>query len=306
MKEIIYFDRMSKTLEKELVYGERFLHFLYAEEGFLNGLAKFLLLLIARLPFFSRVYGNLQKKGSSQKKIVPFIQKFQIDEKEFLAPVSSFGSFNDFFIRKLKGSCRPMVLEEDVCVLPADARYLVFPRIDQMEGFFVKGQSLSLEELLQDDLLSAKYRTGSLVMARLCPVDYHRFHFPCDGTPTAARLIEGPLFSVNPIALSRNLGILSENKRMITEVKTSHFGTLLYIEVGATFVGTIHQTYQPNHQYKKGDEKGFFSFGGSCLLLLFEENRVLFDLDLITYSQQGIEVRALLGQSLGRSLQQKQ
>lgn len=299
MKEIFYFDRMSKKLEKELVYGEFFLQFLYGQEGFLDQCAKLLLFFVAKLPFWSHFYGKMQKKESSRKKIVPFIRKFQIDTKEFLNPVSSFTSFNDFFIRKLNLAYRPIDSRETTCILPADARYLAFPRIDQMKSFFVKGQSLSLEELLQDDALAARYRTGSLVMARLCPVDYHRFHFPCDGVAEAPRLIQGPLFSVNPIALSRRLGILSENKRMITKIETKHFGTLLYIEVGATAVGTIHHTYQPGKECKKGQEKGFFSFGGSCLLLLFEENKICFDVDLITYSKEGIEVRALLGQSLG-------
>ena len=106
---------------------------------------------------------------------------------------------------------------------------------------------------------------------------------------------------MNPIALRQNLDILTENKRMITSLQTRYFGTVLFIEVGATYVGTIHQTYTPGVPCAKGDEKGYFSFGGSCLILLFEPNTIQFDQDLLDYSAKTIEVRGLLGQSLGKS-----
>lgn len=192
-----------------------------------------------------------------------------------------------------------MAQGEAVAVMPADARYLVFPRIDQSDGFWVKGKTFSLSTLLQSPQLAKRYCQGAMVIARLCPVDYHRFHFPCECVPTQATLMNGPLYSVNPIALKRNIGILSENKRMVTELKTQHFGKVLYIEVGATYVGSIHQTYAPNHLQPKGAEKGYFSFGGSCLILLFEPGKMIFDQDLIDISAKKMEVRGLLGQSLG-------
>lgn len=188
-------------------------------------------------------------------------------------------------------------------ILPADARYLVFPHLKTTETFWVKGQKLSLEQLLQSAPLARRYEEGSMVIARLCPVDYHRFHFPCDCIPQEPQEINGPLFSVNPIALRRNLSILAENKRVVTSLKTTHFGEILFIEIGATYVGTIHQTYTPGTPCLKGDEKGYFSFGGSSLILLFEPRTIQFDQDLLDYSAKTIEVRALLGQSLGRKPQ---
>ena len=89
---------------------------------------------------------------------------------------------------------------------------------------------------------------------------------------------------------------------MITEIETDRFGTLLYVEVGATSVGSIHQTYAPNQPVRKGDEKGFFEFGGSCIVLLFEKDRIQFDADLIANTEQGLETRANFGQSLARAL----
>ena len=300
MKEIIYYDRVTKKEEREKVYGLYFLELLYGKGIFSRCFSFFLRPFFAKVPLLSHLYGCLQKSRASRVKVRPFIQKFEVDASEFLEPVDSFNSFNDFFIRKLKPECRPIAPGKDVAILPADARYLVFPNIEKADGFWVKGKKFSLRELLQDDTLAARYATGAMAMARLCPVDYHRFHFPCDGNAGKPRLINGPLYSVNPIALRRNIEYLSQNKRMITELETANFGRVLYIEVGATYVGSIHQTYTPGAACTKGEEKGYFAFGGSCLLILFEPNKIVFDQDLIDFSAKKMEVRGFLGQSLGR------
>jgi phosphatidylserine decarboxylase len=170
------------------------------------------------------------------------------------------------------------------------------------DGFIVKGKKFSLETLLQDSDLAKQYANGSMVIARLCPTDYHRFHFPCNCIPERSYNIAGDLFSVNPLALRKNIHILSQNKRQITILHSKNFGKILFIEVGATYVGSIHQTFVPGEPYAKGDEKGYFSFGGSSLILLFEPNCIQFDQDLIEASGQRMEIRGLMGQSMGRSL----
>ncbi len=299
MKEIVYFDRVERTLKKEKVYGGFFLSLLYGPEWWSRWISWLFLPVVARTPFLSRFYGWMQKSILSRYKIKPFIKAFGVDKKEFLDSVDTFSSFNDFFIRRLNLDHRPLAPGKKVAILPADARYLAFSHIEQTASFWVKGQRLSLPVLLGDAALAQRYEKGTLVVARLCPVDYHRFHFPCEGTPALARAIPGSLFSVNPLALRKNLQILTENKRVITPFHTEAFGTLLIVEIGATHVGTIHQTYTPGLSYAKGDEKGYFSFGGSCLILLFEPGRIQIESDLLTYSAHGIEVRGLLGQPLG-------
>ncbi len=302
MTEIRYIDRDTKRVETEQIYGKFFIHLLYGNHFFSAILRVLIVPLIAYFSFFSRLYGKFQKSRLSKFKVVPFIEKYQIDSTEFLDPVDSFQSFNDFFIRQLKPSARPITDGNDVAILPADARYLVFPNILRSDGFVVKGQKFTLETLLQNNTHAHKYHQGSMVIARLCPLDYHRFHFPCNCVPDPAAAIPGPLFSVNPLALRKDISILSKNKRMITELDTKHFGIVLFIEVGATYVGSIHQTYQPQKHYAKGDEKGYFSFGGSCVIMLFEPFRIQLDQDLIEASSQHMEVLGKMGQSLGKAL----
>lgn len=262
MHDIYVIQRTTKQKEKEKIYGRRYIEFLYEPNRFCRRLAKILLPLFCKYPFFSRLYGKLQRRPRSKRKILPFIKDYQVDSSEFLKPVEEFRSFNDFFIRKLKPSARPIEDGEDTAILPTDGRFLVFENIHKSEGIFVKGKKFSLETLLGNATLAHKYLQGSMLIARLAPVDYHRFHFPVDCTPSQAALINGYLYSVNPIALRKNIEILTENKRMITHLTTHHFGTVLFIEVGATYVGSIHQTFTPERNYAKGEEKGYFSCGG--------------------------------------------
>ncbi len=293
-------DRATKKIVEEKVYGKFFLALLYGKIWWLKWLAVLALPVVTRCSFLSKWYGHCQKMGWSRRKIAPFIKKFHIDSAEFTHAPSSFRSFNDFFIRTLKGSARPIATGEDRLVLPADGRYLVFPSIDQNAGFYVKGQTFDLKTLLRDPALTTRYHQGSLVIARLCPTDCHRFCFPVDCIPSKARTFKGPLYSVNPLALRDRLSILSENERVITTLQTSQFGEILFIEVGATFVGAIRQTYHPETACKKGAEKGYFEFGGSCILLLFEPGKVMFDEDLLHTSLSHIEMQAKMGDSLGR------
>ncbi|MDN3506059.1 MAG: phosphatidylserine decarboxylase [Simkaniaceae bacterium] len=298
MTDLFYINRQTKQKEKENIPCKTCLEVLYHGNPF----SWFFRTLLCKTPLFSRLFGSLQDRPSSRKKIAPFIEKYQIDTSDFLDPPESFPTFNAFFTRKLKPSARPISNGNDVAILPADGRYLAFQSIHHQEGIWAKGKKFSLEKLLGDAKLAHKYAHGSLAIIRLAPVDYHRFHFPFDCVPSEPTLINGPLYSVNPIALKKNIEILTENKRALTHLKTEHFGTVLYVEIGATNVGSIVQTYEPEKHYAKGDEKGFFAFGGSCILLLFEPGRIQLDHDLIENTSQGLETLGQLGQPLGKAL----
>lgn len=302
MKDIIYIDRLSGQLQKEKVYKERAIELLYGDRPLNKLFHAFILPFIAKFSLFSALYGYRQKSPSSAKKIIPFIKNFDVDETEFLKPTSSFLNFNEFFVRQLKKEARPIASGDDVAIIPADGRYYFYQNIKQCEGFIVKGKKFDLAELLGDATLAQKYTEGAMVMARLCPSDYHRFHFPCHCVPCGARLINGALYSVNPLAVKKNVKIFTQNKRKITSLDETPFGTVLYLEIGATNVGSIQETYTEGQPYQKGDEKGYFEFGGSALILLFPKNSIQIDADLLEATQKGFEMRCLLGQSLGRRM----
>ncbi len=292
MKDIEFYNRYSGQTEKELVYGEPFLKWAYG-----NPLGKIALHGFIKRAAFSKWYGRRMDSKRSRSKIEPFISDYGLDIEEFAHGAESFSSFNDFFYRKLKTSARPV--SEDPIVFPADGRHLAFANIDKINGFFVKGQTFDIHQLIADDKLSARYAGGSLLLSRLCPVDYHRFHFPVTGKVSSTRLINGPLFSVSPIALKRKLSYLWQNKRTLTTIQTATMGQVLMLEIGATCVGSIQQTYTPGQTVQKGDEKGYFAFGGSSTIVIFEPDTVRFSDDLSNNSQHQIETYARMGDSMG-------
>ena len=287
---ITFFNRLTGSLETEAVYGEGFLRFTY--ESPLGALP---LHALVKRAAFSRWYGGRMDSPASRAKIAPFLATYGLDTSEFADTPDSFDTFNEFFYRKLKPQARPIAPGDDVITFPADGRHLVLPDIANCDDFFIKGTRFDLSALLRDDSLAGRFAHGSMLISRLCPVDYHRFHFPCAGTPGAARLINGPLYSVSPIALRSRASILWENKREITVLRTPALGDVLLLEVGATCVGSIVQTYTPNTPVEKGAEKGRFRFGGSCFITIFEPGKIQFSDDLIEHSKAGREVYARMG-----------
>jgi len=141
------------------------------------------------------------------------------------------------------------------------------------------------------------FKEGSLIIVRLCPTDYHRFHFPASGTVISHRKIEGDLYSVSPIALRKKIELLCLNKREITLINTPEFGKIIYSEVGATMVGSIIQTYTHN-KVNKAQEKGYFKFGGSTVVLIFEKNKIKIDKDFLENTQNGLETAVLMGNQI--------
>lgn len=292
MENIRYFNRHTGTTETEQVYGESSLRWVYG-----NPLGKLSLHALVKRHAFSKWYGARMSKPESAARIAPFIGRYGLDPGEFADSPSSFRSFNEFFYRKLKPTARPIA--ESPIVFPADGRHLGFPDISRIDSFFVKGQTFDLPALLGDAALAEKFAKGTLVLSRLCPVDYHRFHFPAAGIPSETKTIPGPLFSVSPIALAQKLAYLWTNERTLTHLETEDFGTILILEIGATCVGSINQTYTPGRPVEKGAEKGYFAFGGSSTITVFEPGKVKLAKDLLENSAKQTELYARMGSAMG-------
>lgn len=296
MAQVQYFNRYTNRIEIESIYGEAPLRWIYG-----TPLGRLALHAIVKRSCFSRWYGWRMNRPVSRRKIRPFVERYNVDPGEFADPLESFHTFNEFFHRKLKPEARPISADADAAVFPADGRHFGFQVVSTMPGIFVKGEVFELAELLQDDELTARYLHGTILLSRLCPVDYHRFHFPVAANPSHPRLIPGPLFSVSPIALRRNIHILARNKRCRVTLQSPRFGLVTMVEVGATNVGSFKYTYAPTKDVSKGSEKGYFEFGGSSIVTLFEPRRIQLCEDLLRHSVNGLEVYARMGDVLGRS-----
>lgn len=291
---IVFFNRRTGQLETERIYGEAWLRWIYG-----NPLGRLSLAAVVRRAWFSAWYGWRMNRPVSANRVLPFVVDYDLDAEEFTRPATAYRSFNEFFYRTLRPGARPIAPGAEVAVLPADGRHLAYQDVDAADGFYIKGKKFTLAALLGSDELAREFAGGSMLISRLCPVDYHRFHFPVAGTPGEARLINGWLYSVSPLALRLNPGYLVENKRMVTLIDSERFGRVAQLEVGATMVGAILQSYVPGRAVAKGDEKGMFAFGGSCVITLFARGRIVFDRDLVEHSAQQREVYARMGERLG-------
>ena len=216
---------------------------------------------------------------------------------ESVKQISEFTSFNDFFYRKLKPSARPI---ENGFVAPGDGKLIAFENIKDAQRFFVKGREFTLSEFLSNEELANKYQNASLIILRLAPNDYHRFHFPYDGTPSEITEIKGSYFSVSPHALASNFAkVFCENKREFCTLKTEDKGDIIIAPVGATMVGSILETFTPNQKINKGDEMGYFAFGGSTVVLLVDKDKITLDADILENTKNKMETFVQMGEKIG-------
>jgi phosphatidylserine decarboxylase len=287
------FNRYTGAVEPEPVFGERWLRWTYETATGRTALA----VLVMR-PLFSRWYGWRMDRPRSARLVAGFIDRFGIDTSEFAQPPGAFATFNDFFSRALKPAARPIDPDPRLVVFPADGRHLGFQDISAVDRIYAKGQRLAPGDLLADVDLGRIFAGGSLVVSRLCPVDYHRFHFPFGGRFGGVRAIAGPLFSVNPIALRRAVDYLFRNKRVVSVVESPALGRVAMVEIGATCVGTIVHTAAAG-EVEKGAAKGWFRFGGSCVVTIFEPGRVRLADDLCEQTLNGRELYARVGDRMG-------
>ncbi len=294
---IKYYDRQKNQLGEEKIYGEGAIRWLYESTCgglFCNVLAG---------PLFSRFYGFLQDRPLSHKKFEKFIKDYQIPLEDFLPEENYSGelpysTFNNFFIRKFCSGKR--TFNKDFQILPAiaEGRYFGFAENTLETKVPVKGRFLNPLDLLKKDHWAKYFGGGPILIARLCPVDYHRFHFPDEGKVLDRYRAHGFFHSVNPLALRKKENIFITNEREISILETKNFGKLAYIEVGAMCVGKIVQTYKGEH-FSRGVEKGYFLFGGSTVILLGEKGLWTPSDDILEKTSRGIETFIQLGDEIG-------
>jgi len=290
---IQYYDREIGLLKTEKVAGEKWLVWLYN-----NPVGEATLWALAKRKVVSSVYGNRMDRPSSTKKIQPFVEEFDIDLS--IAQKQEFNSFNDFFTRKLRNDARPVDTISTMAVSPADGKILAYANISNSD-FIIKGYRFDIFSFLNNAALAQSFLDGTLVIIRLAPPDYHRFHFPIGGSVSPITRIDGDYYSVNPLALRNMIEIFCLNKREFTIISNPLFGDVVMAEVGATMVGSIVQSYKEKF-VKKGEEKGYFKFGGSTVVLLFEKNKIRIDEDLLINTLKGYETEIKEGERIGASM----
>lgn len=294
--KINYFNRVTQRIETELVYGDGAIKFIYD-----NSLGQILAPIIASKPI-SQLYGSYQDWSISKNKVPPFVEKFNIDLSIYQAgsiasekKENSYKNFNEFFIREFEANQRRFITDKNKMPAFCEARYFGHQQITNDVKIPVKGKLLNAKDLLGGSKWSQTFEGGPLMVARLCPVDYHRYHYPLSGETLDSFQIKGQYHSVNPLALKSKPDIFIINERRASILETENFGKLAYIEVGAAMVGKIIQRHDEATPHSKGDEKGYFLFGGSTVILLGEKGKWSPSEDILRNTQDGVETYLHLG-----------
>lgn len=267
---------------------DRMLHRLYG-----NVLGRLLLkLLTAR--WISKVAGAFLSTKLSRRMIPSFIEKNNINMAEYQDV--TYGSFNEFFCRPVRPEARPIDMDPRHLISPCDSKLTVLP-IREDSRFNLKDTEYTVASMLKNKELGDAYLGGYAMIFRLAVDDYHRYHYVADGEKEENVYIRGVLHTVNPIA-NDYYPIYKENSREYTVIHTRTFGDMVMMEVGALLVGKIVNLHGKG-KVSRGQEKGYFQYGGSTVVLLLKKDMVQVDADILENSRQGIETVVKMGEKIG-------
>ncbi|GAA5980966.1 hypothetical protein JCM11641_005500 [Rhodosporidiobolus odoratus] len=239
--------------------------------------------------------------------IQAFVKTYEIDCSELLHPnIADYETFNQFFYRALRPGARPIAAPEDEKVVSsaADCRLTVFDSVDKAKEIWIKGRNFSLANLLDDPAKAAQLENGSVAVFRLAPADYHRYHSPVKAQVGETKSIEGTYYTVNPCAVNEDLDVFTANRRDVTYLtaRTPTPTEVAIVQIGAMLVGSIVRTASPSSIVERGDELGFFAYGGSTVVAVFPPGKVEWDADLKRNSEERLETAVRVGEQVGRFL----
>lgn len=277
------YDRALKKCVEEQEYQQGLLNFLYRTIA-----GRILLQLIFARPYFSRWRAGYYRSEKSRKKIGSFIERYHVDMS---GCKGRYRCFNDFFIRK-----RAIQNKASGCELAAvaDSRLSVY-KIDEGLKLKVKNSVYSVPELLHNKRLAGRFANGVCLVFRLGVQDCHRYYHIDDGRLAAHYKIKGLLHTVRSV--SEKYRVYCRNTREVSLLRTKHMGDVVQVEIGAMLVGCIH-----NHgaaEFKRLEEKGYFEYGGSTIIVLLDHRAVIDD-DIWLYSGKHIETKVRAGEVIGR------
>ena len=247
--------------------------------------------------------GHRYNKPESAKKIPAFIEFFELDMSQFKKEkAEDYETFNDFFTREIKPERRPISDPDDdsILVSAADSRLTVFDSLDECKNLWIKGKPFTFEGLLGGDHeLAECFRGGMVANFNLAPQDYHRYHAPLAGRIIKVVNISGDHLSVYPKGIESDINTLERNQRAVLVIQTEKWGKVCYVPIGGECVGKVSLFVEEGQELKKGDEIGYFSYGGSDIVALFE-HQLDWDEDIKEQSKQAIETVVHFGERIGK------
>lgn len=245
-------------------------------------------------PSISKISGRFLNTRISSKMIKSFVKKNNINLSEY--EKRKYKSYNDFFTRKIAQGKRSIDMDKKAFISPCDSKLSIY-KITEDSTFKIKDSYYTVSDLLDGNEIYKNYTNGLCLIFRLAVDDYHRYCYIDSGSKSSNTFIQGELHTVQPIALEK-YNIYKRNSREYTILHTENFGDVIQIEVGALIVGKIVNLHQ-EYEFKKGEEKGMFEFGGSTIVLLVKDNVIDIDEEIIENTKNGLETIVKYGERIG-------
>lgn len=259
-------------------------------------LGRMLLRLLIK-PTISKFLGLIMDRRLSILFIPAFIKNNNICLDEYKNV--KYKSFNDFFTREVRVGARPIPQNKSDVITPCDGKLTVYPITDK-RVFRIKNSVYDVGGLLTNEQLADEFMDGICLIFRLTPDDYHRYYYIDNGEVVFSKKIEGVLHTVRPAALQR-YNIYAQNAREYTVLQTENFGKVIQMEIGALFIGRIVNN-NTSGVFKRGQEKGMFEFGGSTIVMLFQNNMIKVDENIVQNTRNNKETVVKMGNKIGEKV----
>jgi phosphatidylserine decarboxylase len=314
-RDITSIHSTPRAWKKMAVSHDKILHFLYHDP-----VGKVLRFMMTKA-WLSQLVGMFCNLRISTllipSQIRSFKENYGVDMSDF-EQKAYYTSYNDFFTRRLVDESKrpftkimdPLYSDFDRAICsPADSYITAIKIKDESTTFMVKGAEFTLEKFIASEQLAHLYKGGMVIVCRLAPHHYHRYHFPFECFAASPQKIRGIYESVNPVtygSLAKTQVLHVNERRLVHLYSKKNEQHVLMIPVAALFVGAMHFTfhtdnplYNPFLECKKGAEVGYFEFGGSTVVLIFKPNSIHVKEEILAHSLAGKETEVKAGQQIG-------
>ena len=233
-------------------------------------------------------WGNYLDTPESAAGIETFMNATNYRIDDYIEGPSGWQTFNQFFAREIKPGRRPIAAPRDdsVVVSPADAVFMGWWPIDKESNITVKEVNWSIAELLDNSPYKDEFRNGIYTHSFLYIDDYHRYHTPVAGTVKEIRNISGKVYMDVFREPDGTLNVVDghtyqfNQERGLVVIDSPEVGLVAVLPIGMAYVSSVNLTAEVGAELEKGDQFGYFMFGGSDIVTVYQDRNVILDAEV--------------------------
>ncbi len=242
---------------------------------------------------FVRARGNFLDTTASTETLESFIKCADYKIDDYIKGPSGWLTYNQFLARQLKPGKRPIAgrCDNAIIVSPADSECKGQWKIENDSTVSVKGSTYKVTTLLADSPYAEKFNGGIFTHSFLKVTDYHRYHTPVAGIVREVKNIPANTWVTEErkpdgsIENTDDVGFQFQHTRGYIIIE-SVVGFVAVIPIGMGHISSVNLTVEEGTYLEKGDEFGYFGFGGSDIIMLFQQDKVeLNSVESKTYKQ---------------------